>query len=97
MHRSGIKSRKHEETVKFGALKCPLLQARSLVGLGSEMAKFLILVWITRIPCWDLVLKMDQGNTIDLEQGWDFMLKRITKLKNIVEGKPDNSLEDYTN
>lgn len=33
-------------------------------------------------------MKMDQGNTIDLDQGWDFMQKRITKLKSILKGKP---------
>ena len=42
-------------------------------------------------------MKMDQGNTIDLDQGWDFMQKRITKLKSILKGKPEPqfSSEDY--
>lgn len=40
---------------------------------------------------------MNQRNTIDLEQGWDFMQKGITKLKNILEGLPEPqfSSEDY--
>jgi hypothetical protein len=38
-----------------------------------------------------------ERKTIDLEQGWDFMQKGITKLKNILEGKPEPqfSSEDY--
>ncbi|XP_051128576.1 cullin-1 [Andrographis paniculata] len=36
-------------------------------------------------------------NVIELEQGWDFMQKGITKLKNILEGLPEPSFcsEDY--
>ncbi|KAG6396316.1 hypothetical protein SASPL_142464 [Salvia splendens] len=42
-------------------------------------------------------MMMNQRNTIDLEQGWDFMQKGITKLKNILEGLPEPqfSSEDY--
>ena len=40
---------------------------------------------------------MDQGNAIDLDQGWDFMQKRITKLKSILKGNLCHSKEDYTN
>lgn len=42
-------------------------------------------------------MTMNQRNTIDLDQGWDFMQKGITKLKNILEGKPEPqfSSEDY--
>lgn len=42
-------------------------------------------------------MTMNQRNTIDLEQGWDFMQKGITKLKNILEGLPEPqfSSEDY--
>jgi len=38
-----------------------------------------------------------ERKTIDLEQGWEFMQKGITKLKNILEGKPEPqfSSEDY--
>jgi len=38
-----------------------------------------------------------ERKTIDLEQGWDFMQKGVTKLKNILEGKPEPqfSSEDY--
>jgi len=32
---------------------------------------------------------MSERKTIDLEQGWDFMQKGITKLKNILEGVPE--------
>ncbi|KEH37311.1 putative cullin protein, neddylation [Medicago truncatula] len=40
---------------------------------------------------------MSERKTIDLEQGWDFMLKGIQKLKNILEGLPEPqfSSEDY--
>ncbi|GLT79422.1 hypothetical protein SLA2020_509110 [Shorea laevis] len=39
----------------------------------------------------------NERKTIDLEQGWDFMQKGITKLKNILEGLPEPqfSSEDY--
>ncbi|GER46235.1 cullin 1 [Striga asiatica] len=42
-------------------------------------------------------MAMNQRNTIDLDQGWDFMQKGITKLKNILEGLPEQqfSSEDY--
>lgn len=42
-------------------------------------------------------MTMNQKNTIDLDQGWEFMQKGITKLKNILEGKPEPqfSSEDY--
>jgi hypothetical protein len=38
-----------------------------------------------------------ERRTIDLEEGWAFMQKGITKLKNILEGKPEPqfSSEDY--
>nr|XP_027189145.1 cullin-1-like [Cicer arietinum] len=40
---------------------------------------------------------MSERKTIDLDQGWDFMLKGIMKLKNILEGLPEPqfSSEDY--
>ncbi|KAH9683396.1 Cullin-1 [Citrus sinensis] len=40
---------------------------------------------------------MNERKTIDLEQGWEFMQKGITKLKNILEGLPEPqfSSEDY--
>ncbi|XP_038877979.1 cullin-1-like [Benincasa hispida] len=40
---------------------------------------------------------MGERESIDLEQGWDFMQKGITKLKNILEGLPEPqfSSEDY--
>lgn len=40
---------------------------------------------------------MHERKTIDLEQGWEFMQKGITKLKNILEGLPEPqfSSEDY--
>ncbi|XP_022137923.1 cullin-1-like [Momordica charantia] len=40
---------------------------------------------------------MNERKTIDLEQGWAFMQKGITKLKNILEGLPEPqfSSEDY--
>ncbi|KAK6930135.1 Cullin, N-terminal [Dillenia turbinata] len=40
---------------------------------------------------------MNDRKTIDLEQGWEFMQKGITKLKNILEGLPEPqfSSEDY--
>jgi len=42
-------------------------------------------------------MSMSERKTIDLEQGWDFMQKGITKLKNILEGVPETqfSSEDY--
>ncbi|XP_008802119.1 cullin-1 [Phoenix dactylifera] len=42
-------------------------------------------------------MAMHERKTIDLEQGWDFMQKGITKLKNILEGIPETqfSSEDY--
>ncbi|GER55913.1 cullin 1 [Striga asiatica] len=42
-------------------------------------------------------MTMNPRNTIDLEQGWDFMQKGITKLKNILEGLPEPQFnsEDY--
>ena len=42
-------------------------------------------------------MSMSERKTIDLEQGWDFMQKGITKLKNILEGLPEPqfSSEDY--
>ena len=40
---------------------------------------------------------MNDRKTIDLEQGWDFMQKGITKLKNILDGPTEQqfSSEDY--
>ncbi|CAD5174261.1 unnamed protein product [Musa acuminata subsp. malaccensis] len=42
-------------------------------------------------------MAMHERKTIDLEQGWEFMQKGITKLKNILEGLPESqfSSEDY--
>ncbi|KAL3634597.1 Cullin-1 [Castilleja foliolosa] len=42
-------------------------------------------------------MTMNQRNTIDLDQGWDFMQNGITKLKRILEGQPEPqfSSEDY--
>ncbi|KAI4345439.1 hypothetical protein L6164_012564 [Bauhinia variegata] len=42
-------------------------------------------------------MSMSERKTIDLEQGWDFMQKGITKLKNILEGLPEPQFgsEDY--
>ncbi|KAM7257293.1 hypothetical protein ACFE04_013034 [Oxalis oulophora] len=42
-------------------------------------------------------MTMNERKTIDLEQGWEFMQKGITKLKNILEGLPEPqfSSEDY--
>ncbi|XP_020086882.1 cullin-1-like isoform X2 [Ananas comosus] len=42
-------------------------------------------------------MSMHERKTIDLEQGWEFMQKGITKLKNILEGLPEKqfSPEDY--
>ncbi|KAL3634599.1 Cullin-1 [Castilleja foliolosa] len=42
-------------------------------------------------------MTMNQRNTIDLDQGWDFMQRGITKLKAILEGQPEPqfSSEDY--
>ena len=38
-----------------------------------------------------------ERKTIDLEQGWDYMEKGITKLKRILEGVPETPFnsEDY--
>ncbi|KAJ4795071.1 Cullin family protein [Rhynchospora pubera] len=41
---------------------------------------------------------MHERKVIELDQGWDFMQKDITKLKNLLEGKPGEtqfSSEDY--
>ena len=40
---------------------------------------------------------MNQRKTIELEEGWDFMEKGITKLKRILEGLPEVqfSSEEY--
>lgn len=40
---------------------------------------------------------MNERKTIDLDNGWDFMQKGITKLKKILEGLPEPqfSSEDY--
>ncbi|GFZ21822.1 cullin 1 [Actinidia rufa] len=42
-------------------------------------------------------MTMNERKTIDLEQGWEFMQKGITKLKNILEGLPEPQFgsEDY--
>lgn len=42
-------------------------------------------------------MTMNERKTIDLDQGWEFMQKGITKLKNILEGHPEPqfSSEDY--
>uniref|UniRef100_A0A2P2MWD1 Cullin-like protein1 n=1 Tax=Rhizophora mucronata TaxID=61149 RepID=A0A2P2MWD1_RHIMU len=42
-------------------------------------------------------MTMNERKTVDLEQGWEFMQKGITKLKNILEGfpEPQFSSEDY--
>ncbi|XP_057960271.1 cullin-1 isoform X1 [Malania oleifera] len=42
-------------------------------------------------------MTLNERKTIDLEQGWEFMQKGITKLKNILEGLPEQqfSSEDY--
>ncbi|XXG84189.1 hypothetical protein AAC387_Pa10g1758 [Persea americana] len=42
-------------------------------------------------------MTMNERKTIELEQGWEFMQKGITKLKNILEGLPEPqfSSEDY--
>eukprot|EP01018_Ginkgo_biloba_P018328 Gb_16689 [translate_table: standard] len=42
-------------------------------------------------------MTMSERKIIDLEQGWDFMQKGITKLKNILEGIPEQqfSSEEY--
>lgn len=34
-------------------------------------------------------MALNERKTIDLEQGWAFMQKGITKLKNILEGRPE--------
>ena len=40
---------------------------------------------------------MSERNIIELEMGWDFMQKGITKLKKIMEGIPEKhfSSEEY--
>lgn len=40
---------------------------------------------------------MNERKTIDLDNGWEFMQKGITKLKKILEGQPEPqfSSEDY--
>ncbi|KAG5628231.1 hypothetical protein H5410_013449 [Solanum commersonii] len=45
----------------------------------------------------DIKITMIQHSTIDLEHGWHFMQRSITKLKNIREGPPEPqfSSEDY--
>lgn len=50
---------------------------------------------IIELGCGDMT--MNERKTIDLEQGWEFMQKGITKLKNILEGLPEPqfSSEDY--
>lgn len=42
-------------------------------------------------------MTMNERKTIDLEQGWEFMQKGITKLKNILEGLPESPItsEEY--
>lgn len=42
-------------------------------------------------------MTMNERKTIELEQGWEFMQKGITKLKKILEGhqEPQFSSEDY--
>lgn len=42
-------------------------------------------------------MAMNERKTIDLDQGWDFMQKGISKLKNILEGHPEPQFnsEDY--
>ncbi|KAE8681172.1 Cullin-1 [Hibiscus syriacus] len=42
-------------------------------------------------------MAMNERKTINLEQGWEFMQKGVTKLKNILEGLPEPqfSSEDY--
>ena len=42
-------------------------------------------------------MPMVERNLIDLEEGWEFMEKGITKLKNILEGLPEPQFtpEDY--
>lgn len=42
-------------------------------------------------------MSMVERKPIELEHGWDFMQKGITKLKNLLEGKPETQFnsEDY--
>lgn len=42
-------------------------------------------------------MTVNERKTIELDQGWEFMQKGITKLKNILEGLPEPqfSSEDY--
>lgn len=42
-------------------------------------------------------MEANERETIDLEQGWEFMQKGIMKLKNILEGLPGTefSSEEY--
>lgn len=51
--------------------------------------------WVKELGCGGMT--MSERKTIDLEQGWEFMQKGITKLKNILEGLPEAqfSSEDY--
>ncbi|KAG5628227.1 hypothetical protein H5410_013445 [Solanum commersonii] len=46
---------------------------------------------------FDIEITMNQYSTIDLEHGWDFIQRGITKLKNILEGLPEPQLssKDY--
>jgi hypothetical protein len=48
-------------------------------------------------PAPAAAMAAQERRTIDLEEGWAFMQKGITKLKNILEGKPEPqfSSEDY--
>lgn len=45
----------------------------------------------------NIFVMINDRKTIDLQQGWEFMQKGITKLKNILEGfpEPQFSSEDY--
>lgn len=61
------------------------------------MAVGLILCCVTVGPADREGTKMNDRKVIELEQGWEFMGKGITKLKRILEGLPEppfNS-EDY--
>ncbi|KAI3679603.1 hypothetical protein L2E82_51143 [Cichorium intybus] len=69
-------------------------------GVGS-LCLFLGLVFLGLILgaiIWtNIVIKMNEQNTISFEQGWELMQKGITKLKNILEGLPELnfSSEEY--
>ncbi|XP_073113915.1 cullin-1 isoform X2 [Elaeis guineensis] len=69
-----------------GAPPIHRLPSASCVGLG-----------LGEEGSWWESMSMHERKTIDLEQGWDFMQKGITKLKNILEGIPETqfSSEDY--